>query len=123
DGGSSIWNASVDYNLQAQSRLAGLPSWMTGVLPAWSRFNGLRTGRVRWTPTLLRFSSTIGRNTDRRTTFLRPAATESDTGRLVQGLTAVWRTQGAVEFRPSTAISARWDFSSVRDLRNYGDTS
>jgi hypothetical protein len=123
DGGSQNWNASLDYNLQAQSRLAGLPTWVTGILPEWSALNGLRTGRLRWTPTQFRFSSTLGRNTDRRTTFLRPAATNADTGRLVQGLTAVWRTQSAVEFRPTTAISARWDFSSVRDLRNYGDTS
>jgi hypothetical protein len=123
DGGSTIWNASVDYNLQAQARLAGLPSWLTGRLPSWSAFDGLRDGRVRWTPTQLRFSSTIGRTDDQRTTFLRPASTPADSGRLVRGLTAVWRTQAAIEFRPATSLSARWDFSSVRDLRDYGDTS
>jgi hypothetical protein len=123
DGGSSIWNATVDYNLQAGSRLAGLPTWITERLPAWGVFSGLRTGALRWTPTQVRFNSTIGRTIDRRTTFLRPAATELDTGRVVGGLNALWRTQAAIEFRPTTALQARWDFTSVRDLRRYGDTT
>jgi hypothetical protein len=123
NGGTRLWNATVDYSLQAQSRLAGLPAWLTGILPSWRALEGLREGRVRWTPTQLRFSSTLGRTEDSRTSFLRPAATATDSGRLVRGLTAVWRTQSAIEFRPTTGISARWDFSSVRDLRNYGDTS
>src|SRR5690606_30001860 len=36
---------------------------------------------------------------------------------------AIWRTQAAIEFRPTLATTARMDFNSVRDLRNYGDTS
>ncbi len=123
DGGASVWNATVDYNLQAGARAVRLPGWMTGWLPAWRGVSGLRTGSLRWTPTLLRVNSTIGRNVDRRTTFLRPAETLTDTGRVVEGLSAVWRTQAAIEFRPTSAIQARWDLTSVRDLRDYGDTT
>jgi len=123
DGGSSVWNATVDYNLAAGARAVGLPRWMTGLLPEWRAVSGLRTGALRWTPTQVRFNSTIGRNVDRRTTFLRPAETSTDSGRVVQGLNAIWRTQAAIEFRPTTALQARWDLTSVRDLRNYGDTT
>lgn len=123
DGGSAIWNATVDYNLQATARTVTLPRWMSGRLPGWRAVSGLRSGALRWTPTAVRFNSTIGRNSDRRTTFLRPAETATDSGRVVHGLNAIWRTQAAVEFRPTSALQARWDLISVRDLRNYGDTT
>ena len=55
--------------------------------------------------------------------YLKPAEALSDTARRVNGLTQVWRNAAGIELRPFEALSARWDFTSLRDLRQYGDSS
>jgi hypothetical protein len=95
--------------------LAGLPSWIP--------LGPLRDGSLHLTPTQVRLSSALVRNEDRRTSFLKPASATDDPGRVVTGLNQVWRTGGILEVRPVRALTARWDVTSVRDLRDYGDST
>jgi len=129
-GKSTNVNASVDYNLASQARLRPLPRWMDGTmdaLPGWMQrtewFQALRGAQLRWNPSAVRFSSALARASDHRLAYLKPAEALSDTGRQVNGLTHVWRNVAGVELRPFEAMSARWDFTSLRDLRQYGDSS
>ena len=129
-GKSTNLNASVDYNIVSAARLRPLPRWMDGTmdaLPSWMQrtewVQALRGARLRWNPSSVRFSSALARATDRRLAYLKPAEALSDTARQVDGLTHVWRNVAGVELRPFEALSARWDFTSLRDLRQYGDSS
>jgi hypothetical protein len=63
----------------------------------------------------------VARASDRRTSFTKAARSPSDTGRRVDGLNFVWRNGSAIELRPARALTLRWDVSSLRDLREYGD--
>jgi hypothetical protein len=130
DGKSSNFNAGLDYNLASQARTRPMPQWVDrtlGALPIWLQnaewVQALRNAEVRLNPSSVRFSSSMARAEDRRMAFLKPAESLSDTGRLVTGLTHVWRNVAGVELRPFEALNARWDFTSLRDLRQYGDSS
>ena len=129
-GTSTSLNASVDYNMAAQSRTVPLPRWMDGTLnalPDWLQhtewLQAMRGAQLRWNPSAVRFSSALARVSDHRLAYLKPAESLADTGRQVTGLTHVWRNAAGVEFRPFEAMNARWDFTSLRDLRQYGDTT
>lgn len=116
EGESSNWNVAMDYNnVLTTGRYVTLPRWLT--------FGGGEPARLRLTPSQVRFSTDIGRSSDDRLSFSRPAALVSDTGRRVRGMHHQLRTQSAVEFRPLNALSASWGMTSVRDLRDYGDTT
>ena len=118
DGGTSAWNAGLDYNVLANGRFTTLPRWMT---PGLDR--DAPSVRLRWNPTQLRFSSDFAHVEDSRRSFLKPIEIASDTGRIVRALLFSWRTTAAIEMRPLNALTGRWDFVSTRDLRDYGDTS
>ncbi len=130
DGTSKNLNASVDYNLASPARVRPMPQWVDhalGALPIWLQntewVQALRNADVRLNPASVRFSSSMVRAEDRRLAYLKPADALSDTGRLVTGLSHVWRNVAGVELRPFDALNARWDFTSLRDLRQYGDSS
>jgi len=130
NGTSRNLNAGIDYNLASQARVRPMPQWVDGAigaLPLWLQntewVQALRNAQLRLNPSSVRFSSAVARAEDRRMAFLKPAESTADTGRLVTGLTNVWRNVAGVEFRPFDALSARWDFTSLRDLRQYGDSS
>jgi hypothetical protein len=130
DGTSKNYNAGIDYLLAAEARARPMPKWVDqaiGSLPGWLQnaewVRALRAAQVRLNPSSVRFSSSMARAEDRRLAFLKPADALSDTGRLVTGLTHVWRNVAGVEFRPFDAMNARWDFTSLRDLRQYGDST
>jgi hypothetical protein len=119
DGGTSAWNAGLDWSLLLPAaQTVRLPGWLERVL-----MRGAPDPRIRINPTQFVISSQMGHIADRRTSFSKPAAIATDTGRLVTSLSSVWRTSTALEFRPVTPLSVRWNFSTVRDLRDYGDTS
>jgi Motility related/secretion protein len=129
-GKSTSVNASIDYNLASEARVRPLPRWMDGTLnalPDWMQntewVQALRGAQFRWNPSSVRFSSALARASDHRLAYLKPAEALSDTARLVTGLTQVWRNVAGVEFHPFQALSARWDFTSLRDLRQYGDST
>jgi hypothetical protein len=130
DGKSTNVNAAVDYNLASPARLRPMPKWFDNTiaaLPIWLQntewIQALRDAQVRLNPASVRFSSAVARAEDRRTAYLKPAEALSDTGRLVTGLSHVWRNVAGIELRPFEALNARWDFTSLRDLRQYGDSS
>ncbi len=77
----------------------------------------------RWAPAELHFTSVYTRGSDRRSAFSKPASASDDIERRISGLTATWRNGTTLQFRPSRHVSGRLDFSSVRDLRGYGNDS
>ena len=78
---------------------------------------------MRLSPTLVRLTSAMVRSEDSRASYLNPAVTGLDTARVVNGQQRVWRTLSTVEFQPFAHVNARWDATSVRDLRDYGDST
>jgi hypothetical protein len=130
DGTNKHFNAGVDYNLATQPETRPMPQWVDhaiGALPDWLQrtewLQAFKNARWRLAPSNVRFSSSLARATDHRTAFLKPAETFSDTGRLVTGLTHVWRNAAGIEYQPFEALHARWDITSLRDLRDYGDST
>lgn len=130
DGTSKNFNAGVDYHLASPAIVRPMPTWVThslDALPDWLQkaewVHALRNADVRLNPSLVRVSSALARAEDRRLAFLKPADAWADTGRLVTGLSHVWRNVAGIELQPFEALSARWDFTSLRDLRQYGDSS
>ncbi len=152
DGGTKALTVGLDYNLAAAPRELPLPAWagtLARVLGGWTmrggvpdsvqpRLNdpqrdtvaGRDSGRVRpahairWSPTQLRVTSALVRGDERRNTFFLPAAgITADAPRLGLGTSRLWRSGSALELRPIPALTARWDLLTVRDLRQYGDST
>jgi hypothetical protein len=152
DGGSHALTVGLDYDLAAAPRELPLPAWagtLARVLGGWTmrggvpdsvqpRLNdpqrdtvaGRDSGRVRpahairWSPTQLRVTSALVRGDERRNTFFLPAGgIEGDVGRLGLGRSRLWRSGSALELRPIPSFTARWDLVTVRDLRQYGDST
>jgi cell surface protein SprA len=127
---SSNFTVGLDYNIAATPRAVKLPGWLdraVAILPDWllktQPLAAFRNGEYHYAPTQFRITSALAHATDRRTSFAKPAAAPGDTGRRVNGLNYVWRNGTAIDFRPARALTLRWDISSLRDLRDYGDTS
>ena len=119
---------SLDYSVSAEARTARVPGFMgipLAILPGGSgRGDTITTPSLfRWNPTVIRFSSGVVRGSDRRFTFLKPAETFDDSARASRNDQSLWRNASTLELRPTNALSARWDFVSLRDLRDYGDTT
>ncbi|MEO5580225.1 MAG: hypothetical protein ABIR58_06160, partial [Gemmatimonadaceae bacterium] len=77
----------------------------------------------RWSPAQLHITSVYSRGSDRRSAFFKPAAARDDIPREIAGLTSTWRNGTSFQLRPSTSLSGRLDFNSVRDLRGYGENT
>jgi hypothetical protein len=128
DGAGRSFNLGLDYDVQTRPREQPLPGWagsLVARMPGWMRnseaIRALSGSSLRWNPAQIRFSSRMGRQSDRRQSFTQPAATAADTARIVRGLTNVWQNTGDIELRPFNAVSARIGVISVRDLRDYRD--
>src|SRR5690606_35656058 len=83
----------------------------------------LHDATIRWNPTLVRFTSAYAKNETHRRSFALPVAVTNDTAREVLGLEDVWRNTAAIELRPFQTMSARFSVSTLRDLRDYGDST
>lgn len=109
---------SLDYSVAADARTMTLPFFpgprdsLSGGGPA-----------LRWNPTVFRFSSGVVRGSDERLSFFKPADAPDDSARVSRASQNLWRNATTLELRPVSAITARWDFVSLRDLRDYGDTT
>lgn len=115
DGNARNFSFALDYLVADDSaRTVGMPSWTSGALGG---------GLFRWNPTQFRVTSGLIRSTDRRTSFIKPGAATDDPPSVTSALSRLWRNGSVLEFRPTNAISARWEVQSVRDLRDYGDTT
>src|SRR5688500_3422266 len=107
-----------------------MPGWLRGAinaLPGWLResaaLRGVRDANVRFAPAAIRLTSGWARAEDRRSSFALPVFVETDSARTVASLRHDWRNRGLLELRPVTAVMARLDVNSIRDLRNYGKDS
>ena len=130
-GRSNNFALNLDYNVAAEPRTARLPGVLG--LPFALLPSALRGGRrdtlsgagtvFRWNPTVLRISSGVVRGTDRRLSFFKPAFAPDDSARESDAESNLWRNASTLELRPTSALTARWDFVSLRDLRDYGDTT
>ncbi len=88
-----------------------------------SFFGGAAGGGASLRPATLHVTSNLERASDRRESFLKPAAAFDDTARVVDGDNYLWRTGTNVEFRPVAGVVARWDALTLRDLRDYAAAS
>ncbi|MEO7999342.1 MAG: hypothetical protein ABI852_17965, partial [Gemmatimonadaceae bacterium] len=127
-GNNNRFALSLDYSVAAEARTAKVPGIMgvpLNFIPASLRGGDTTSGptEFRWNPTVLRFSSGVVRGMDRRFSFLKPADALDDSGRVSRNDQNLWRNASTLEFRPTTSLTARWDFISLRDLRDYGDTT
>ena len=129
-GKSSAVTGELDYNLAPRARESATPGWLRSAiesLPGWLRgtelLKSLHDATIRWNPTLVRFTSAYANNEDHRRSFALPVALAGDSAREVLGLEDVWRNTAAIELRPFQTMSARFSVSTLRDLRDYGDST
>jgi hypothetical protein len=130
DGTARNLSVGLDYIVTDDSaRTARLPGWADGALGSLPSVlqagpvSALRATAFRWNPTQFRVSSGIVRGDDHRVSFIAPATGLPDQPRAAEAQSRLWRNGSVLEFRPTDALTARWEVQSVRDLRDYGDTS
>jgi hypothetical protein len=126
----SLFTAGLGYAVGGGPQLQPMPGWWSRAfdgLPAWlqtSEFaQEMKNAQLHTDPAIFRFSSMYAKSDDRRSSFTKPAASLTDTASIVASLANYWRNATALELRPFDALSARWEFSSLRDLRHYGDST
>jgi hypothetical protein len=129
-GDNSAVTGELDYNLAPAARESSMPGWLRGAiekLPGWLRgtelLQSLHDATIRWNPTLVRFTSAYARNESHRQSFSLPVMLADDSAQQVLGLEDVWRNTAAFELRPFQTMSARFSVSTLRDLRDYGDST
>lgn len=97
-----------------------LPDWISQ--SAFAR--ALRGARLRLNPYEIRLGSSLIDDDMRRSTYRVPVGLASDS--LITPLSSLvhlWTNQAAVELRPFETLSLRADFSSMRDLQHYADST
>jgi hypothetical protein len=130
-GSANNFTLRLDYRITADSgrsvRLPGLLDRAIGLLPGWlletPPLAAFRRSEYRYTPTLFSFSSAFARGSNERTSFTKPAAAAGDIGRAVTGANHVWENQATLNLQPLRSMTLTWDIGSLRDLRDYGDTT
>jgi Motility related/secretion protein len=130
DGSSKAYALNAAYALSAQARTARIPGFLDRAilhLPTWLSDRGpmraLRTSEFRLNPTTVRLTSALARSEDQNQAFTKPVSGTTDTARFSRSLQSVWQNAAAVELRPVPSLALRWDATSRRDLRHYGDSS
>ncbi len=123
-------SSTLEYAILAEPRTVTVGGWLDGAigrLPDWLEHSAgvaaIRSAALQWNPAEFRISTGIVRSSDRRLTFLRPDRGLFDPGSEVRGESYLWRNGLALGFRPFGALSTRLELTSLRDLRQYGDTS
>lgn len=128
-GASSHLDVGLVYDLGGGNARAPLPSWMRGALgalPGWMQGGpvaALQRETFNWRPTEFRLTTGITHNDDRRDSYFAPSTLAADSATRSLAFDRFWRNGAAVEFRPTDALSARWDVATLRDLRQYGDSN
>ncbi|CAN5643596.1 hypothetical protein BH23GEM1_BH23GEM1_01410 [soil metagenome] len=77
----------------------------------------------RWSPAELYLSSVYRKGSDQRFSFFRPASDAREHPAPVSGRSHTWRNGAVLAFKPMETLRARFDLSSVRDLRDYDPTT
>jgi hypothetical protein len=130
DGKAHNLSVSLDFLVANDSaRTVGLPSLLDRAFTALPSLlqagpvSALRGSSFRWNPTQLSLNSGFIRATDRRTSFIKPAGAPDDPPSVAEAQSRLWRNGSVLEFQPTPGLTARWEVQSVRDLRDYGDTT
>jgi cell surface protein SprA len=129
-GSHSLFTANLGYAVGGGPHTRPMPGWWTRAfdgLPAWlatSEFaEEMRNSQLHTDPAIFRLTSNYTKGDDRVSSYTLPASSVADTASIVSTLTNYWRTAVGVELHPFDALNASWQFSTLRDLRHYGDTS
>ena len=82
------------------------------------------TGQATWwRPSTVRVSTAMVTSDDRRASFLKPAGATDDPRTEARGEQRLLRSTTGLEWRFLPGVAARWDASTVNDLRSYGGSS
>lgn len=82
-----------------------------------------RRGGVRWTPEHVYARSHFVRRDEDRYTFRVPIPRTGDSTAALASPARLWRNQAGLDWRPIQPLAVRMQYASVRDLRDYGDTT
>ncbi|MFQ6046623.1 MAG: cell surface protein SprA, partial [Gemmatimonadales bacterium] len=118
-------------NLPEADGVAAVPSFLRrliGLLPRAIRESefgkAARTARLRLNPYRIRVSSGLVDRRTERFTFRVPVKLPGDSAVVpLEGITSLWRNEAALDFRPFSTLSLQVRHASIRDLRDYGDTT
>jgi cell surface protein SprA len=126
----SHFTAGLGYAIGGGPKKKPMPNWwnhMFDGLPSWistSEFaQSIQGAQFHTDPASFAFSTSYTKGTDQLSSYALPAVSVTDTASVVSTLTNLWNSTTAFSLRPFDALSARWEFATLRDLRNYGDTS
>jgi len=132
DGRTRDVRVRFDYNNRPTPRtVRGAPPFLAhllGGLPRWIRDSefgqALRSSRLRLNPQQVRFVSGWTNLRADRELFRVPVHQLADSAetRLTSAV-RLWRNALGIELRPYTSFGLRVDYTSIRDLRDYGDST
>ena len=132
DNRSGVLDLRGDYRASPADRnfryVPGFLVRLVHALPAFLAHSdfarGLEGAVLRWTPAQIRFASSFNRTFAQRQTFRVPIATQSDTlSTTVVTTTLSLQNEFGLELRPFRSVTAAFDWTQLRDLRDYGDTT
>ncbi len=122
----------ADYGLTpGAATIRAAPAFLVGLVDALPGFirnsefgKALRNARLRLNPYRVRLSSTLTNNRTDRFTFRVPVRLASDSALPpLPSVVHTWVNDVGVEFRPFATLAVRADYTSVRDLQDYGDST
>ena len=121
DGSRHRFNVSGDYfvTLPVAGAPPATPRGLRSLMPAWLSTTGQAPGAFNLRPTSFRLTSGLARDSERRESFLKPAAAPDDSGRVARGESDLWRNTSSLELQPVPNLTARADVVLLRDLRDY----
>ncbi|MFQ5551528.1 MAG: cell surface protein SprA, partial [Gemmatimonadales bacterium] len=122
----------VQYNRRTEAKsIRAVPGFIVSIVDALPGFirnsefaRALRRSRLRWNPVQFNLSSSITNNRSVRSAFRAPVASAADS--LIpptRSILHMWVNDANVDFRPFTTLSLAASLSSMRDLRDYGDST
>ena len=128
DGRRRNFNLSADYfvSLPVVGDSPAEPpreQRLGALVPRWISTSGQAPGRFNIRPTSFRATSGLARDSERRTSFLKPADAVDDPGRIATGESDLWRNSSSLELKPVRSLTARADVLVLRDLRDYDPTT
>jgi hypothetical protein len=130
DGNQNTLSVGLDYLVAGSSpRTTTLPGFADGALGALPDYlqggpvAALRASAFRWNPTEFRVSTGFVRGKDRRVSFLNPTGSVADDPSVSTASSRLWRNAGALGFQPTPGTAIRWEIQSLRDFRDYRDTT
>ncbi len=130
DENNNTLTVGLEYSVGgAAPQTTTLPAWAQGALGALPDFlqqgplGALRATVFRWNPTEFHVSTGLVRGSDRRVSYLNPSTDVPDDPTVSNASTNLWRNAGAIAFQPTPGMAIRWEIESLRDFRDYRDTT